>query len=72
VREEASRAQRGLDLFGKVMPAFKYGTDPFETLEIEELFRVIRHKALEEGYFEELIKRYLLENKATVVVTLIP
>ncbi|KAF0189550.1 MAG: putative Zn-dependent peptidase [Desulfobulbaceae bacterium] len=72
VREEASRAQRGLDLFGKVMPAFKYGTDPFETLEIEELFRVIRHKALEEGYFEELIKKYLLENKATVVVTLIP
>lgn len=72
VREEASRAQRGLDLFGKVMPAFKYGTDPFETLEIEELFRVIRHKALEERYFEELIERYLLENKATVVVTLIP
>ncbi|MFH2123029.1 MAG: insulinase family protein [Pseudomonadota bacterium] len=72
VREEASKAQRGLDLFGKVMPAFKYGTDPFETLEIEELFRVIRHKALEEGYFEGLIERYLLENKATVVVTLIP
>jgi Zn-dependent M16 (insulinase) family peptidase len=72
VREEASKAQRGLDLFGKVMPAFKYGTDPFETLEIEELFRIIRHKALEERYFEELIERYLLENKATVVVTLIP
>ncbi|MBU4394166.1 MAG: insulinase family protein, partial [Proteobacteria bacterium] len=72
VREEASKAQRGLDLFGKVMPAFKYGTDPFETLEIDELFRVIRHKALEERYFEDLIERYLLENKATVVVTLIP
>ncbi len=72
VREEASRAQRGLDLIGKVMPAFKYGTDPFATLEIEELFRVIRHKALEERYFEELIEHYLLENKATVVVTLIP
>ena len=72
VREEASRAQRGLDLIGKVMPAFKYGTDPFESLEIDELFRTIRHKALEEGYFEELIQRYLLENKATVVVTLSP
>jgi hypothetical protein len=72
VREESSKAQRGLDLIGKVMPAFKYGTDPFETLEIEELFRIIRHKALEERYFEELIERYLLENKATVVVTLIP
>lgn len=72
VREESSKAQRGLDLIGKVMPAFKYGTDPFETLEIDELFRTIRHKALEEGYFEELIERYLLENKATVVVTLSP
>ena len=72
VREEASRAQRGLDLIGKVMPAFKYGTDPFDSLEIDELFRTIRHKALEEGYFEELIQRYLLENKATVVVTLSP
>ncbi len=72
VREESSKAQRGLDLIGKAMPALKYGTDPFESLEIEELFRTIRHKALEEGYFEELIERYLLENKATVVVTLIP
>ncbi len=72
VREESSKAQRGLDLIGKAMPALKYGTDPFEALEIEELFRTIRHKALEEGYFEELIERYLLENKATVVVTLIP
>jgi len=72
VREESSKAQRGLDLIGKAMPALKYGTDPFEALEIEELFRTIRHKALEERYFEELIERYLLENKATVVVTLIP
>lgn len=72
VREESSKAQRGLDLIGKAMPAFKYGTDPFETLEIEELFRTIRHKALNERYFEELIERYLLANKATVVVTLRP
>ncbi len=72
VREEASRAQRGLDLFGKIMPALKYGTDPFAALEIEELFRTIRHKALEERYFEELIEKYLLDTTATVVVTLIP
>lgn len=72
VREEAGRAQRGLDLMGKVIPAFKYGTDPFDALEIEKLFRVIRKKALEENYFEELIRRYLLENSATVVVTLRP
>ena len=72
LREEASRAQRGLDLIGRVMPAFKYNTDPFESLTLEPLFRSIRRKALEESYFETLIRDYLLENKATVVVTLSP
>ncbi len=28
-REEASKAQRGLDLIGKAMNALKYGLDPF-------------------------------------------
>mgnify|MGYP002638897789 FL=1 len=72
LREEASRAQRGLDLIGRLMPAFKYDTDPFESLNLEPLFRSIRHKALEENFFETLIRDYLLNNQATVVVTLSP
>jgi Zn-dependent M16 (insulinase) family peptidase len=72
VREESCKAQRGLSLVGKALPAFKYGTDPYESLQIDELLATIRHKALEEGYFEELIKKYLLDNPATVVVTLQP
>ena len=72
VREESSKAQRGLDLIGKAMTAFKYDTDPFDQLEIEELFNTIRHKALEEGYFEELISKYLLNNPNSVTVTLVP
>lgn len=72
VREEASKAQRGLDLIGKTMTAFKYNTDPFDYLEIEELFNTIRAKALEENYFEELIRKYLLDNPNTVTVTLLP
>lgn len=72
VREESSKAQRGLDLIGKTLTAFKYNTDPFNQLEIEELFKTIRHKALNENYFEELIKKYLLDNPNTVTVTLVP
>jgi presequence protease len=72
VREESCKAQRGLDLVGKAIPAFKYGTDPYDSLQIEELFASIRNKALQESYFEELIEKYLLNNPATVVVTLKP
>lgn len=71
-REEASKSQRGLDLIGKAMTAFKYGTDPFENLVSEELIKTVRKKALDEGYFEELIKQYLLDNDSSVVVTLLP
>ncbi len=72
VREEACKAQRGLDLIGKALPAFKYGTDPYDALQVEEIFATIRNKGLNENYFEELIKRYLLDNPATVIVTLQP
>ncbi|HIQ38200.1 MAG TPA: peptidase M16 [Desulfocapsa sulfexigens] len=72
VREEACKAQRGLDLIGKALPAFKYGTDPYDALQMEELFATIRDKALKDNYFEELIKEHLLDNPATVVVTLKP
>ena len=72
VREELTKAQRGLDLISKALPALKHGTDPFEALQIENLFAAIRKQALEEGYFEHLIQEYLLDNSATVVVTLTP
>ena len=71
-REEASKAQRGLDLISKAMTAFKYGTSPFENLVTEEVVRAVRQKALEEGYFEELIREYLLSNDSSVVITLKP
>ncbi|WP_339136257.1 MAG: insulinase family protein [Candidatus Electrothrix sp. GW3-4] len=71
-REDLTKAQRGLDLIGKVLPALKHGSDPFEALAIEDLFASIRKKALEEKYFEELIRNELLENLAFVAVTLSP
>jgi hypothetical protein len=72
VREEMTKAQRGLDLISKALPALKYGTDPFAALCIDELFQNIRKKALEEGYFEQLIREHLLDNPATVEVALSP
>ncbi|CAK8716042.1 Peptidase M16C associated domain-containing protein [Candidatus Electrothrix aarhusensis] len=71
-REELTKAQRGLDLIGKVLPSLKHGSDPFEALAVEELFASIREKALGENYFEELIRNELLENPAFVAVTLSP
>ncbi len=72
VREEASKAQRGLDLQSKALAALKYGTDPFEALKNEELLQSIRRKALDQGYFELLIKRALIDNPSTVTVVLEP
>ena len=71
-REEASKPQRGLDLIGKAMTGLKYDTDPIALLMNEELIQTLRHKALNDGYFEELIKKFLLDNPSTVTVTLVP
>ncbi len=71
-REEASKPQRGLDLIGKAMTGLKYDSDPIDHLMNEELIQTLRRKALDEGYFEELIKKFLLDNPATVTVTLTP
>ncbi len=71
-REEASKAQRGLNLIHKSMSAMKYNVDPFDVLKHEELFATIRDKALNNRYFEELIRSYLVDAPQTVVVTLVP
>ncbi len=72
IREESSKVQRGLELIGKSLTAFKYGTDPFDHLEIQDIFAEIKKEALEENYFEKLIQTFLLDNPASVTVTLKP
>ena len=72
VREEMNKAQRGLDLIGKALPAMKGGVSPYEALAVDALLAEIRREAIEEGYFEHLIRTYLLDNPATVTVTLAP
>ncbi|MDY0390773.1 MAG: insulinase family protein [Desulfobulbus oligotrophicus] len=72
VREEMNKAQRGLDLINKALPALKYEMSPFAALRMEELLAEIRKEATENGYFEQLIRTFLLDNPATVTVTLAP
>ncbi|MDR0477788.1 MAG: insulinase family protein, partial [Desulfobulbaceae bacterium] len=72
LREENSKAQRGLDLIGKAMCALKYGADLFTSLTSEELLRKLRRAALEERYFEKLITERLLDQPATAILTLSP
>ena len=73
VREEMNKAQRGLDLINKALPALKHGgIEPFDALRIDALLGEIRREATENGYFEQLIRTYLLDNPATVTVSLAP
>lgn len=72
VREDMTKAQRGLDLISKALPAIKHGADPFDTLRIDELFYTIRREATEAQYFERLIQDHLLHNPATVEIILRP
>ncbi len=72
LREEMNKAQRGLDLIGKALPAMKYGLDPFDPLDLNGLLQEIRQKVAQGGYFESLIREFLLNNQATVTVMLRP
>ncbi|PIE72150.1 MAG: peptidase M16 [Deltaproteobacteria bacterium] len=72
LREDVSKALRGLDFIGKAMIGLKYDIDPLIYLEKDALLKSLRHKALHEGYFEQLVRRYLLDNPSRVVVTLSP
>ncbi len=72
LREEMNKAQRGLDLISKALPAMKHQMTPFDALQMDALLAEIRKDALEKSYFEDLIRTSLLENPSTVTVTLVP
>ena len=72
VREEMNKAQRGLDLIGKALPAIRHRVSAFDALRTEALLAEIRQQALAGGYFERLIRTHLLDNPATAMVTLVP
>lgn len=60
-QRDYDRTPQGLVFGMQVLESWLYGGDPLQNLEVGELFRTLRRKC-EEGYFEELLKRLLLEN----------
>ena len=53
------------------LDSWLYGGDPLMHLEYEETFAFLK-KAAKEGYFEELIRKYLLDNPFEAVITVSP
>lgn len=64
-------APKGLMYGLQCLDSWLYGGDPMMHLEYEETFKALKEGA-EDGYFEELIKKHLLDNPFEAVVTVSP
>ena len=64
-------APKGLMYGLQSLDSWLYGGDPLMHLEYEETFAFLK-KAVEEGYFEKLIRDYLLDNPFEAVITVSP
>lgn len=62
---------RGLKYITSILGEWIYDEDPFIGLEKIKYFKELKED-LENGYFEKVIKEYLLENKHSVFVQLLP
>lgn len=64
-------APKGLMYGLQCLDSWLYGGDPLMYLQYEESFAFLK-KAAEEGYFEELIRTYLLDNPFETVILVSP
>lgn len=64
-------APKGLMYGLQCMDSWLYGGDPATHLEYQHTFDYLK-EAVDEGYFEDLIKKYLLDNPFEAVVTVSP
>ena len=62
---------QGIMLGSQVLESWLYGGDPAANLSVGTLFDVLREKC-EAGYFEELLKRLILENPHHCQVLMLP
>jgi len=62
---------RGLEYNEKILDRMLYGGEPFENLKFEEKLKKIK-AAVKDNYFEKIIKKYFLNNKHSVLVTVKP
>ena len=70
-RYRAGGEPRGLTRNINALSAWLYGGDPLLYLEMGEVFDSLRAKT-ESGYFEELIRQWLLEEEGTAELYLLP
>ena len=62
---------KGLIYYSKIMDSYLYGGDPLCHLQYEDVFKKIRSEMFN-GYFEGLIKKYILENKNISLIVMKP
>lgn len=68
---EGDDAQKGLTYNFQALNGWFYAQDPFLSLEYEEPLREVKN-ALTSDYLESIIKKYLLDNPHTLLLTLKP
>ena len=75
--QEKQRQARKVDLkenkfwLDSITSHYFHGLDPNKILEFEAPLKTIKEN-IKKGYFESLIKDYLLENNHKIMVTLLP
>lgn len=62
---------KGLIYAIRCMDTWLYDLDPLEALSYEKSLDVL-HKGIDNGYFEDLIRRYILDNAYYALVSLVP
>lgn len=62
---------KGLIYYSKILDSYLYGGDPLCHLQYEDVFKKIRNEMFN-GYFEGLIKKYILDNKNVSLIVMKP
>lgn len=71
MRENMSSASRGLNINYDIMNSCLYSGDATKRLRLSQIFNSIR-KAANKGYFETIVKKYLLNNSHASIIGLFP
>jgi presequence protease len=71
LRNEKTQGLRGLNYNEAAMIGWLYSGDPIKYLKTEESIANIK-KSIDNGYFEKLIQKYLIDNKHSSLVVLKP
>ena len=63
---------RGLSLMLKALNTWIYDADPLELIAFEEPLQAVKRQAAKNGYFEQLIREWFIDNTHRTTVVLVP